>query len=67
DLAAQVIAALRGMDDASREELQKITGATRSTLTNVLQELVEEGVLEPTTASIRSPNRRYRLAARLKS
>ena len=67
DLAAQVIAALRGMDDASREELQRITGATRSTLTNVLQELVEEGVLEPTTASIRSPNRRYRLAARLKS
>jgi ATP-dependent DNA helicase RecG len=66
-LAAQVIAALRDMHDASREELQKITGATRSTLTNVLQELVEEGVLEPTTASIRSPNRRYRLAARLKS
>jgi ATP-dependent DNA helicase RecG len=65
DLAAQVIAALRGADDASREELQTITGATRSTLTNVLQQLVDEGVLEA-TAPTRSPNRRYRLAARLK-
>lgn len=65
DLAAQVIAALRDTDDASREELQKVTGATRSTLTNVLQELVDEGVLEA-TAPTRSPNRRYHLAARLK-
>lgn len=65
DLAAQVIAVLRDADDASREELQKVTGATRSTLTNVLQDLVDEGVLEA-TAPARSPNRRYRLATRLK-
>jgi ATP-dependent DNA helicase RecG len=65
DLAAQVIAVLRDADDASREELQKVTDATRSTLTNVLQDLVDEGVLEA-TAPTRSPNRRYRLAARLK-
>lgn len=65
DLAAQVIAVLRDVSDASREELQKATGATRSTMINVLQQLVDEGVLEA-TAPTRSPNRRYRLAARLK-
>jgi ATP-dependent DNA helicase RecG len=58
-LGAQVMAALREVDDASREELQQATGAARSRLTSVLQELVDLGFIEA-TAPPRSPNRRYR-------
>lgn len=58
-LGAGIMAALREVQDASREELQQATGATRSRLTSVLQELVDLGFVEA-TAPPRSPNRRYR-------
>lgn len=58
-LGVKVMAALREVKDASREELQRATGATRSRLTSVLQELVDLGFVEA-TAPRRSPNRRYR-------
>jgi ATP-dependent DNA helicase RecG len=60
-LGARIMAALRDVEDASREELQQATGATRSRLTGVLQELVKLGFVEA-TAPTRSPNRRYRAA-----
>jgi ATP-dependent DNA helicase RecG len=58
-LAIKIMAALREAQDASREELQQATGAARSRLTSVLQELVDLGFVEA-TAPPRSPNRRYR-------
>jgi ATP-dependent DNA helicase RecG len=58
-LGVKVMAALHEVEDASREELQQITGATRSRLTSVLQELVDLGFVEA-TAPPHSPNRRYR-------
>jgi ATP-dependent DNA helicase RecG len=58
-LGVKIMAALREVDDASREELQQATDATRSRLTNVLQELVALGFVEA-TAPPHSPNRRYR-------
>lgn len=42
------MAALREVEDASREELQQATGAARSRLTTVLQELVDLGFVEAT-------------------
>jgi ATP-dependent DNA helicase RecG len=64
-LAAKIMAALREVEDASREELQQATGTTRSRLTSALQELVDLGFVEG-TAPPHSPNRRYR-AIRLRS
>jgi ATP-dependent DNA helicase RecG len=58
-LGIKIMAALREVEDASREELQQATGAARSRLTGVLQELVDLGFVEA-TAPPRSPNRRYR-------
>ncbi|MDQ2875547.1 MAG: putative DNA binding domain-containing protein [Actinomycetota bacterium] len=58
-LGIKIMAALRDVEDASREELQQVTGAARSRLTSVLQELVDLGFVEA-TAVPRSPNRRYR-------
>jgi ATP-dependent DNA helicase RecG len=58
-LGKKIMAALREVEDASREELQQATGAARSRLTGVLQELVDLGFVEA-TAPPRSPNRRYR-------
>jgi ATP-dependent DNA helicase RecG len=58
-LGTKIMAALREVEDASREELQQATGAARSRLTSVLQELVDLGFVEA-TAPPRSPNRRYR-------
>jgi ATP-dependent DNA helicase RecG len=58
-LGVRIMAALREVEDASREELQQATGAARSRLTGVLQELVDLGFVEA-TAPPRSPNRRYR-------
>ena len=58
-LGVRIMAALREVQDASREELQQATGAARSRLTGVLQELVDLGFVEA-TAPPRSPNRRYR-------
>jgi ATP-dependent DNA helicase RecG len=58
-LGVKIMAALREVEDASREELQQATGASRSRLTGVLQELVDLGFVEA-TAPPRSPNRRYR-------
>jgi DNA-binding IclR family transcriptional regulator len=58
-LGTKIMTALREVDDASREELQRATGATRSRLTSVLRELVESGFVEA-TAPAHSPNRRYR-------
>jgi ATP-dependent DNA helicase RecG len=58
-LGIKIMAALREVEDASREEIQQATGTTRSRLTSVLQELVDLGFVEA-TAPPRSPNRRYR-------
>lgn len=58
-LGARIMAALHGVEDASREELQRATGTTRSRLTSVLQELTESGFIEA-TAPPHNPNRRYR-------
>jgi len=58
-LGVRIMTALREVEDASREELQQATGAARSRLTGVLQELVDLGFVEA-TAPPRSPNRRYR-------
>jgi hypothetical protein len=58
-LIQAMMAALREVEDASREELQQTTGATRSRLTGVLQELLDPGFIAA-TAPPRSPNRRYR-------
>lgn len=60
-LGARIMAALRQVPDASREELQNATGAARSRLTTVLSELMDCGLVEA-TAPPRSPNRRYRAA-----
>ena len=64
-LGAKIMAALREVKDASREELQQVTGTARSRLTSALQELVDLGFVEATGAP-HSPNRRYR-AIRLRS
>jgi ATP-dependent DNA helicase RecG len=58
-LGAKIMAALREVEDASREELQQATGTARSRLTSALQELVDLGFVEA-TAPPHSPNRRYR-------
>jgi ATP-dependent DNA helicase RecG len=58
-LGAKIMAALREVEDASREELQQATGTARSRLTSALQELVDQGFVEA-TAPPHSPNRRYR-------
>lgn len=58
-LGAEIMAALREVEDASREELQQATGAARSRLTSALTELIDFGFVEA-TAPPRSPNRRYR-------
>jgi predicted HTH transcriptional regulator len=58
-LGAKITAALREVEDASREELQQATGTARSRLTSAPQELVDLGFVEA-TAPPHSPNRRYR-------
>ncbi|MBV9452133.1 MAG: putative DNA binding domain-containing protein [Streptosporangiaceae bacterium] len=58
-LGAKIMAALREVEDASREELQQATGTARTRLTSALQELVDLGFVEA-TAPPHSPNRRYR-------
>lgn len=58
-LGTKIMAALREVEDASREELQQATGTARSRLTSALQELVDLGFVEA-TAPPHSPNRRYR-------
>ncbi len=58
-LAERILEALTGTDSASREELQAATGASRSSVTNALDDLITSGKVEA-TAPARSPNRRYR-------
>jgi hypothetical protein len=58
-LAERVLEVLLGVDSASRDELQTATGASRSSVTNVLEALIASGAVEA-TAPPRSPNRRYR-------
>jgi len=58
-LAERILEALRETDSASREELQEATGASRSSVTNALDDLITLGAVEA-TAPPRSPNRRYR-------
>jgi ATP-dependent DNA helicase RecG len=60
-LAGRVLARLREVPDASREELQQATGTSRSRVTEVLQGLLDLGLVKATEPP-RSPNRRYRLA-----
>jgi ATP-dependent DNA helicase RecG len=58
-LGAKVMDALRKVESASRSELEQSTGARRSQLTSVIQELVRLGLVEA-TAPPQNPNRRYR-------
>lgn len=61
DLASRVLAHLSEVPSASREELQEALGASRSRMTRLLQQLLNQGRVatnDPPT----SPNRRYQLA-----
>ncbi len=58
-LPKRILEALEETDSASREELQAATGASRSSVTNALDDLITSGAVEA-TAPPRSPNRRYR-------
>ena len=58
-LPKRILEALGETDSASREELQAATGASRSSVTNALDDLITSGAVEA-TAPPRSPNRRYR-------
>ena len=60
-LPGRIFEALGETDSASREELQEATGASRSSVTNALDDLITSGAVEA-TAPPRSPNRRYRRA-----
>jgi ATP-dependent DNA helicase RecG len=60
-LAERILEALRETDTASREELQNVTGASRSSVTNALEDLIGRGAVEA-TAPPHHPNRRYRHA-----
>jgi ATP-dependent DNA helicase RecG len=62
-LAERIIARLRQVPEASREDLQNAAGASRSKVTQVLQELLTQELVEATEPT-RSPNRRYRLTER---
>jgi ATP-dependent DNA helicase RecG len=55
----RILAALTETESATREELQRATGASRSGVTKTLDELIANGLVEA-TAPPRSPNRRYR-------
>ncbi|MGH3159336.1 MAG: ATP-binding protein, partial [Streptosporangiaceae bacterium] len=58
-LPERILGALSETDSSSREELQEATGASRSSVTNALDSLINRGAVEATAPS-RSPNRRYR-------
>ena len=58
-LHERILEALGEAESASREELQEATGASRSSVTNALDDLINSGDVEATAPS-RSPNRRYR-------
>lgn len=58
-LPERILEALGETGSASREELQLVTGASRSSVTNALDNLITSGAVEATAPS-RSPNRRYR-------
>lgn len=58
-LPERIFEALGETGSASREELQRATGASRSSVTNALDNLISSGAVEATAPS-RSPNRRYR-------
>jgi ATP-dependent DNA helicase RecG len=58
-LPERILEALGETGSASREELQRATGASRSSVTNALDNLITSGAVEATAPS-RSPNRRYR-------
>jgi ATP-dependent DNA helicase RecG len=58
-LPERILEALSEAGSASREELQRATGASRSSVTNALDNLIASGAIEATAPS-RSPNRRYR-------
>lgn len=60
-LAERILEALSATDSASREDLQDATGASRSSVTNALDDLINSGAVAA-TAPPRSPNRRYRRA-----
>lgn len=55
----RILVALTETESATREELQQVTGASRSGVTKALDELIGNGLVEA-TAPPRSPNRRYR-------
>ncbi|WP_052711051.1 ATP-binding protein [Pseudofrankia sp. DC12] len=59
NLAERILAALGDAGSATREELQKATGGSRSGVTKALDALLASGQVD-STAPPRSPNRRYR-------
>jgi ATP-dependent DNA helicase RecG len=58
-VGARILAALSEAESATREELQRASGASRSGVTRALDELIANGLVEA-SAPPRSPNRRYR-------
>jgi ATP-dependent DNA helicase RecG len=58
-ISGRVLTALAETESATREELQQAVGASRSGVLKALDELITDGLVEP-TAPPRSPNRRYR-------
>lgn len=58
-MGQRILTALSQVETASRVELQEATGASRSGVTKALDDLIANGLVEP-TAPPRSPGRRYR-------
>jgi ATP-dependent DNA helicase RecG len=61
DLASKVLSRLAEVPSASREELQEALGVSRSSMTRLLQDLIDQGLVA-TAGPPTSPNRRYQLA-----
>lgn len=60
----RVMAALKQLVEASTAELVRTTNASSSAVRGALKALIQEGLIQATTESIKSPTRRYRWTGR---
>jgi DNA-binding transcriptional ArsR family regulator len=60
-LSAKILRVLESGEATSRDEIQRVTGASRSSVTNALAELLDAEAIVA-TASPHSPHRRYRIS-----
>ena len=58
------MAALKQLVEASTAELVRTTNASSSAVRGALKALIQEGLIQATTESIKSPTRRYRWTGR---